>query len=223
MSDGTGPPGTTLFLFSSELERAAAILDDALPEGTVAEIAGVGPIDAALGAADAIARHQPSRAIFLGTAGGYPASRIGSEWMVVAGEVVLLSGDVVEGAMRLPDLVCSRLQCDPALTRRLAGSELPVVRVGCTLGITENNSLATAIGVKGEVDVETMEVFGVARAAEREGVPFASVLGITNVVGSEGGAGWRANFRTMMRRAWEHTVEQIAADNREGIESTQGA
>jgi purine-nucleoside phosphorylase len=63
--------------------------------------------------------------------------------------------------------------------------------VVCCTAITTDPGVAGALAAEG--DVEHMEAFGVAWACARAGVPFAAVLGITNAVGPNAHAEWKAN------------------------------
>lgn len=194
MSEAGSGSNTTLVLFSSEIERDAA-LGGAPPQldGVVVAVSGVGPVLAALGAARAIGNCSPRQVLFLGTCGAYPGSGVEVGEIVAAGEMLLTGADIVEQRMRLPELAGGRLRAD-ALVSGCA------VRVACTLGITEHDPSAVALA--GVADVETMEVYGVACAAQQAGIPFSALLGVTNMVGEGGGRGWRENFREMMARVW---------------------
>jgi nucleoside phosphorylase len=206
----TPPAGPRLYLCSSAIERDAAF-PDGVPEGVLCEITGVGLIDAAIGTARHCERHRPSEVIFLGTCGAHRASGVGVGDIVVASEVAIGSGDVVAGTMRLPSLLVARLAADPGLSGELletfvgSGSSARMATVSCTLGITESDALADALRAHDLSDVENLEAFPVLRAAGD--IPTAVILGVTNIVGEGGGAGWRANFRGMMRR-----VARVASD-----------
>jgi nucleoside phosphorylase len=199
-----------LLLFSSDLERDAAF-PEGIPAHARTAIAGVGIIDAAIGTARAIEAGKPLAVIFVGTCGAHRESGLGIGDIVIASEVTLASGDVARGAMRLPALLESGIRADAVLMQSLidgastAGSSLRPARVSCTLGITENDELATELNDYGFGDVENMEAFAVLRAAACAAppVPAAVVLGVTNIVAPGGGRDWAANFREMMRKAVE--------------------
>jgi|GEM_PF-357935 len=213
-----------LVLFSSEIERDAALdmkaarerpetllFDPAVresgiprPDARMVGVCDVGPVQAALGAARTIRHLRPSRVVFLGTCGAYPDSGLEVGAIVAAGTMLLTGADVVDGRMRLPKLAGGRLRTNAALTETVVsspGSPIPIVRVACTLGITEHD--LSAIALSRIADVETMEVYGVAAAAKAERIPFAALLGVTNIVGEGGGVGWRENYRAVMRSLWQ--------------------
>lgn len=194
-----------LLLFSSDLERDAAF-PDGIPAGVATAVVGIGLIDAALGTAAVL--HEPAAAdgvLFVGTCGAHHESGIAIGEIVLARRARLSSGDVSRGEMRLPSLVADAVAADETLVAMLAeraaasGGAVPVVAVSCALGITESDVLAALIAAEGAV--ENMEVFAVLRAASLASppVPAAALLGVTNMVGPEGGREWRERFREMMR------------------------
>jgi len=192
-----------LYLFSSDIELHAAFPDGA-PAGLPVAVTGVGLVDAAIGAVRAIERHRPAAVVFLGTCGAHRGSGLAIGDLVVASGASLGSGDVVGGRMRLPEILCSRLQTDEVLSGRFtdvmasAGTSPCNAWVSCTLGITEDDDLAALLHEQEHAGVENLELFPVLRAAED--IPATALLGVTNIVGVGGGADWRANFRAEMLR-----------------------
>src|SRR5262245_51712073 len=97
---------------------ARAVPSDRLAPGTV----GGGALDAALGAAAAVAPARPSRVIFLGTAGAYPRGRataaIGT--VAIAGELCLASTAALRGDGYLPGPLATRAPISAELGARLA-------------------------------------------------------------------------------------------------------
>ena len=182
-----------LRLFSSELERDVAF-PDGVPDDPLIGVSGVGPVEAGIGTAGLIARYRPTAIVFIGTCGAYPESGLQIGEMIAASTVTLGSGDVVRREMRLPGLLPSVVECDADLSREIAG-DLKPGRVVCTLGVTENDALARSLGELGEV--ENLELFSVLRAAGA--IPTAGILGVTNIVGTNGGKEWRENYRHMMQ------------------------
>jgi nucleoside phosphorylase len=171
------------------------------------EAIGVGTIDAAVGAANAIARVRPRRVIFVGTAGVYPGAArtftIGAA--AVAGELGLVSTATLRGDAYHPAPLVATAEATPALRDRLArasadGAATPVARVACPLAITHTMALARRIAATGAA-LENLEAFAVARAASMARVPFAVVLGVSNVVGPKAHAEWRANHLGASRAA----------------------
>lgn len=165
-------------------------------------LTGVGLIDAALGTAAAIARYRPDAIVFLGTCGAHSGSGLAVGDLVVASGAALGSGDIARGWMRLPKIMASRLQTDEVLSARFTdvatadGMAPRSAWVSCTLGVTENDQLASALRGHDGSEAENLEVFPVLRAAGD--IPATALLGVTNIVGTGGGADWAANYRSMM-------------------------
>lgn len=206
----------TLLLFSSDLELRACF-PDGTPSDAPVGVSGVGLVDAALGTARLIARRAPFRIIFVGTCGAHAGSGLAIGDVIVAESTMIGSGDVARGEMRIPELLPSRLDCDHALVAAIA-ERTPSVRraaVSCTLGITESAELATLLGASGGGAVENMEAFGVMRAAGE--IPCTAVLGVTNLVGPDGGREWRANYRVLMRAALAAAVAALDTDEIDGL------
>jgi purine-nucleoside phosphorylase len=176
--------------------------------GVVLEPVGVGTVDAAIGAAQAIARVRPRQVIFVGTAGVYPGAAaralpIGTA--AVAGELRLVSTATLRGDAYAPAPLVSAVEpaaaVRAALARAATGDDsAPVNVVACPLAITRTAALARRIAASG-VALENLEAFAVARAATAARVPFGAVLGVSNVVGPKAHAEWRANHLRASRAA----------------------
>jgi nucleoside phosphorylase len=173
--------------------------------------AGIGAIDAAVGAAAAIAAARPSRVIFVGTAGVYgsPARAgfpIGSA--VLAGDVACVSTAALRGEGYLPAATALRTETSPRLRAALRGAtgeagapQAMTGSVACPLAITRSATLARRIAAATGAELENLEAFAVARAAASAGVDFAAVLGIANRVGPTGHAEWLRHHRAASRAA----------------------
>jgi purine-nucleoside phosphorylase len=208
------PPLSTLVLSAWEPELAPLrrLLRGSRAARDVAlEAIGVGTVDAAVGAAHALARTRPRRAIFVGTAGVYPgpaarALPIGAA--AVAGELRLVSTATLRGDAYHPAPLVAHVTATPALRARLAraagdataAEATAAAVVACPLAITQTAALAQRIAATGAA-LENLEAFAVARAATAAHVPFAAVLGISNVVGPRAHGEWRANHLAASRAA----------------------
>jgi purine-nucleoside phosphorylase len=167
---------------------------------------GVGSVDAAVGAARAIAAHRPRRVIFVGTAGLYPGTRVDVDLgeAVVAGELIAISTAALRGDGYLPAPQVMRVGTTPRLRAALlsvADAEGEAVPVACPTAITGSVTLARRITRSIEAVLENLEVFGVARAAGAAGVEMAAVLGIANRVGPGAHREWRAHHAAASRAA----------------------
>lgn len=147
---------------------------------------GVGVVPAGLATARLLAVERPDAVVLVGTAGAYPGGPpIGT--VVTARRVGLVSGTALLGLGYVPRAP-GPLLADAALTAALA---LPTADVACLVAITTDPALAARVGA--DWQVEHMEAYGVAAACVAAGVPFAIVLGITNVVGPGAHAEWLAH------------------------------
>jgi nucleoside phosphorylase len=161
--------------------------DAALAKRIVARPAGVGLVEAAIGAARAIAEVKPRAVVFVGTAGSYePRPALGR--VVAARRVKLISTAAVRGDGYLPAVLPSATDTDNGLRGELG---LPSADVACPLAITSTRAAARRIAEASGCAVENLEVFAVARAAGS--LPFAAVLGIANAVGPAAHQQWRAH------------------------------
>jgi futalosine hydrolase len=167
---------------------------------------GIGPVEAAVGAARAIEAHRPARVIFVGTAGAYagarPAAALGA--VALATELILVSTAALGGDGYLPAPQVVRDESSAALRAQLRGrrvAEVPELVVACPLAITRSAALGSRIARATGARLENLEAFAVARAARAAGLPFAAVLGIANRVGPAGHKQWRDNHAAASRAA----------------------
>src|SRR3954471_19141214 len=102
------------------LRRLARAID---PARLALETVGVGAVDAAIGAAAAIAAARPAQVIFVGTAGAFPRGRataaIGTA--AIAGELSLVSTAAPRGDGYLPQPLATRAPTSASLAAALAG------------------------------------------------------------------------------------------------------
>ncbi len=171
--------------------------------------AGIGAVDAAVGAARAIAA-TPARpassssgrpAIYGGAQAGGPA---GSERGRGGRDRLRVDG----GARGETPTARRRPRSGPRPTRRLrAALARPRATphaprgVACPLAITRSAALGRRIAAATGAELENLEAFAVARAAAAAGVEFAAVLGVANRVGPTGHAEWRRHHRAASRAA----------------------
>lgn len=147
---------------------------------------GVGPLRAALGAARALSARRPPAVVLVGTCGAYPGGPpIGAR--LVAGALGFADLGAAGGLGYTP-LPPPILHADSALSERFGLPSASVLTLGA---ITSAASVAAALGASWSL--EHLEAYAVAAACAEQGVPFAAVLGVTNVVGPGAHAEWRAN------------------------------
>ncbi len=161
---------------------------------------GVGPLAAAATAATLLARQPAALVLFVGTAGVFPAARghfrVGG--IAAAASTALVDVAVLRSQAERPTLQTSTFVLEPIFAE---GDAAPArASVATTTAITVDDDLARELGASG-FDLESLELAGVAAASLGAGVPCASVLGISNLVGSTGRAEWRANHVAAARAA----------------------
>jgi futalosine hydrolase len=137
---------------------------------------GIGPVEAALQTARALADRRPDAVLHVGIAG---ARTIEPPALVLGSEAVYC--DVIDAASTLPRV--ERVSPDAELLAR-ARAALPEALV---------QPIATCARVGGgtDCDVEAMEGFGVLRAAALAGVPAVELRAISNDVGEPDRSRWR--------------------------------
>ena len=201
------------------LRRLARAVDPGrLALGTV----GVGPVEAAVGAAAAIAAARPGRVIFVGTAGAYPRGRataaIGTA--AIAHELHFVSTAALRGDGYLPEPVVTRAAPSSALNDALAAcgpGRKPIARLGvaCPLAVTRSATLGRHIAHATGAGLENLEAFSAARAAAAAGVEaVTAVLGIANRVGPRGHQEWRAHHDAASHAACRIVWNYLRSDAR---------
>jgi len=191
--------------FAPELAPLVAWLNEPARRALRARVAcvpaGIGAIEAAAGAAAAIAERRPRVVLFVGTAGSYGATpAIGS--VAVARRICLAPTAVLRGEAYLPGPMTREVSADAPLRRALRGSgKTHVADVATTIGITRGRALAARIATATGCTVENLEAFAVACAAGRAGTPFAAVLGVSNRVGPTAHREWLTHAAQATRAA----------------------
>ena len=137
---------------------------------------GIGPVEAALQTARALAEHRPGAVLHIGIAGAHglepPALVIGTESVYC---------DVVDPSSTLPRV--ERIVPDASLLERVRHA-LPDARL---LPIATSGR----VGGGTACEIEAMEGFGVLRACALAGVPAVELRAISNAPGEADRGAWR--------------------------------
>jgi futalosine hydrolase len=173
--------------------------------------AGVGLVEAAIGATAAIAEVTPDAVMFVGTAGSYPGRRpdLALAGVVAARRLFLWADGVATGDAYLPPALPATQESAMALRRIAAASGLLMADVACPLAITSRPAPVGGGSRAPACDVENLEAFAVARAAAAADLPFAAILGISNTVGPSGHAAWKRNATRAAAAACRAALEVI--------------
>lgn len=182
-----------MILVVAATDFEAALVDDA-PARSV--VCGIGPVEAALATARAIADERPSAVVQIGIAGAqtlpHGAVALGSESVYC---------DVLDPNARIPRV--ERVPADPGLLAA-ARRALPHAHV---------LPIGTAARVGGGVgcEVEAMEGFGALRAAALAGVPALEMRAISNPVAEADRDAWRIDDALdALRAALPPLLEELA-------------
>lgn len=155
---------------------AATDRELALLDGRDTFCCGIGPVEAALQTARALAERRPDAVVHVGIAGSRtlepPALVLGSEAVYC---------DVIDPSSTLPRI--ERVRPEAALLER-ARAALPEAHV---LPIATCGKVGAGTGF----DAEAMEGFGVLRACELAGVPALELRAISNSPDEDDRARWR--------------------------------
>ncbi|MDX2020662.1 MAG: hypothetical protein SF187_10495 [Deltaproteobacteria bacterium] len=161
---------------------------------------GVGLVEAGVGAALALGG-RPTAAILVGTAGVFAGHPWKPPHALALDEVLLNCGDAPKIAELAPPMR-THLKTDARLTASLArAGDLSRTTAVCPLAITRGPARARRLARESGASLENLEAFAVVHAAQRLAVPVASVLGVANKVGPEGGKEWRAHGADAAARA----------------------
>ena len=153
---------------------AATERELAFVRGAQTVCCGVGPVEAALRTARALAERDVTAVLHIGIAG---ARTIEAPALVLGSEAVYC--DVIDDGSPFPRV--ERVEPDADLLAA-ARKALPEVHVA---------SISTCGKVGGGSDVEAMEGFGVLRAAQLAGIPAVELRAISNAVDEPDRANWR--------------------------------
>lgn len=140
-------------------------------------VCGIGPIEAAVATAAAIASERPSAIVHVGIAGARAASTLEPPALVIGRRAIY--HDLVVP----PEWAPLEVAADPAL--------LAAVQAAFPDAATVDIGTSGRVGGTVACDVEAMEGFGVLRAAAHAGVPAIEVRAISNLIEEPDRSRWR--------------------------------
>lgn len=200
--------------FEPELTEFRSLAREAKVSNLEVAAIGVGLVEAAIGMTRAIHQHRPTHALLLGTCGAF-AGGVAIDDVITGTKAILLDGSSVESRAALPPPMpqeCGLALCEPIVT---AGAK--AVEVANTLGITTDDALAANLSAAASKHpnpngaVEHLEAFAFARACATANVSAGVVLGIANIVGSQGREQWRANHVGASAKAAQVAIRAVVA------------
>ena len=161
----------------------------------VGKTIGVGLAVAGASTATRIQQLRPRAVIVLGSCGIYPCGVAYRPLdIVVPNRLHLFDPSVAAGKAAFPEPMQTVIDPDPALTAGLLQSAQPgghAAPVATTMAITTDDAVARAVHPATGIEAENLELFPIALACKAAELPFAAVLGVTNMVGSQGRHDWR--------------------------------
>ena len=146
-------------------------------DGWATLVCGVGPVEAAVVTAAALARQRPRVLVHIGIAGARARAGLAVPSLVIG------RGARYEDAAPDSRWVERELMTDESLVRAAQGA-LPQAAC-CVIGTSAR------VGGGGTADVEAMEGFAVLRAARQAGVPALELRAISNLVEEADRGAWR--------------------------------
>jgi nucleoside phosphorylase len=136
---------------------------------------------------------QPRAVIQIGTCGVYPNQADYRPYdVIVPTKVLALDHAVLRGQAAWPPPMQTTFEPSPAIVAGLATGRMRTfaVPVASPLAFTTDDNVAAQVRGLVGADAESMDVLGVASAAVGANIPFACVLGVTNIVGSTALRDW---------------------------------
>jgi len=181
-------PGRILIVCAIERELAGF----AVPEAVDLLACGVGPVDAAVAVARALAGGAYRAVISAGIGGVYQGRGAVGDAVAVIDERLADFGLEGGAPLALPDghALAERVAAAPELVRLARHAGLRLARGLTVTLVTTTEATARARRDRYGVDVESMEGFAVLRAAALAGVPAIELRGISNVARERTLAGW---------------------------------
>ena len=182
----------------------------------VGKTLGIGLPVAGSGMANRLTQLAPRCVILLGSCGVYAGvADYRPNDVLVASRIVLFDHAVAAGRAAFPDPMTTTVDTHALLTAGLGtGPRTRVAQVATTLSITTDDALASTVHRASGCEGENLEAFAVALACHAATVPFAAVLGVTNVVGSRG----REDWRTFQRSAASTAADCVVAWMQQGAQ-----
>ncbi|HLY94386.1 MAG TPA: hypothetical protein VKP14_06035, partial [Gaiellaceae bacterium] len=155
---------------------AATERELAFVQGADTFCCGIGPVEAAVQTARALAEHRPGAVLHIGIAG---ARGIAPPALVLGSEAIYC--DVLDPSNTIPRV--ERLEPDAGLLER--------ARIALPDALVRPIATCAKVGDAAHFEVEAMEGFGVLRACELAGVPALEVRAISNAPNEADRGAWR--------------------------------
>jgi nucleoside phosphorylase len=193
-------------------------LDGAVRGMTVrTKVIGLGHAAAAAATARGILAVAPRAVLLVGTCGVYPnLAQYRPLDVLVPSRLVLVDPMALQGRAEIPTPMVTRLDCAAMLVAGLnAGRPRPFApSITSMTARISDDGLATSVASSTGCEADNPEAFAVATACQAGNVPFAAILGVSNLVGSVGLKDWQQFQRDAVTQAgnvlgaWLHAGAQ---------------
>lgn len=181
------------------------------------KVLGFGMAVAAASAARGVQALAPRAVILVGTCGVFPGLPQYRPYdVVIPTRVQLADASVLARKAAFPDPMQTSVECH-GLLRAALGASAPraaQASLASMMAPVIDDALAASLHGATGCDADNGELFGVAAACQAANVPFAAVLGVSNLVGSTGRHDWAQFQREAVTQAgqcvgtWLHNGAQ---------------
>ena len=173
-------------------------------ESLVLAALGVGYLEAALRLSELLQKTPKiERLMFTGSAGVYPGvDHLRPGDLCSCRETILIDG--------MAELGISHYA--PPLPRQAIASTLPVddqlpnAAIATALSLTASDASAAAIQKSSGMEIETMELYGVAYLCLQRSIPWNAVMAITNRVGDAGHQEWKQHYSQLAEKSCDRLL-----------------
>ncbi len=168
------------------------------------KVVGVGLAVSGTSTARGILATRPRAVVHVGACGVYPnISNYKPLDVVIPTRIQLVDHVVLQGHGAFADPMITMVEPDPILSKALglSGTRVKEAVVASTLSTTLDDDLANAVYGATQCEAENGDAFSIGMACKAANVPFACVLGVTNLVGSTARVDWAQFHRDAIHHA----------------------
>lgn len=176
------------------------------------EAVGVGLIEASMNAYKIIANEiertgRNFEVLWVGSVGKSPNVQYPLLSLIACDTVKLADYGIITGNCSIPEIMTTEISSPSRINEIVLNLHLASAcsRFYTTLGITSNRDTAQQLAKFTGSSFESMELFAVASAANKQGINWSALSAITNSVGNPDE--WKSNFREAARKTAAAVLE----------------
>ena len=193
-----------ILIISAIEEEIAPLRDSSLPTHSDIELhtCGIGLVEAAFNMQKILSqvatnpKSSNTSVIFIGSVGAIKESKLNILQLVSASSAIQVDSALVRGESHMPEglktSVCSDDTLWNKLDSTLSGRVIRVPHIS-SLSITHDNTLAQQFHKKTMGSCESMELYSVAWACNKNNLPWVNLSAVTNYLNSSGQSDWIKN------------------------------